>query len=1498
MSFGRRLARVFKLLARASLRTLLVAGLLVVGALFALLRTGLGHQVLLDWGLEQIRSQVAGSLDVQTVRSGNILRNGRLVGVELRTPGGDLLLRADSIGARYDVRGILSGRTALSDIEVWGVQMDMIWTPEDEGSSLTRWIGGSDAGEGDGGDGSGFELALSDIRVHGGVFRLRRPTRLDQNGLVRVLEQDGGTLALDVGIDAARVPRITLAPREAGGTRIEVEHMSGDVGILRRVLAVQDFRADVAVVEDEVLATIEALALPAVRFAGTVTVQTSSETDRIVDLDLEARDVQAAELDWIVDWLPPFVGDARVTGTVRRGTSDFRFEGLDARWAGAPLRGSGSLRFGRTVSVGEMELTVDELPLDAVERYVPGVGGRDGTLTANVRLDGPVDRLGVLGRLTVRVPDPQGSGRVSTSADISALVSPDPSGIRIADGRSLLSPLDYRVLAPWVPGLPFQGTGSGIVEVAGTMAEGLRLQVDLRHRDPGAPESRILARGGIRAQAGIWSVDVQGDAAPLQIATVTAPFGGLPLQGAPSGAFRINGTGEELTARVEIEGEEGRLEAEARFNPGDLAAPARLEGRMDGFDVGRYLVPRRERTRLSGEFTGGVEGRGDSLRGDALLRVTDSRVRGVPVDSIRIGLHVAQGDLVLDTLRGRVGGFELDGGGRLALEAREGGGRVEEGVMDLSFASDSLMGIRPAFLGDVVHARDTLNDLDREILLLSGIDPDTLPDQADVTIQGRVAGGVTLEGALDLFSGYGEVSFEGLRYGENWLEAARFEMRGRDLPGSNAVLEAELVTDSIHLFDRDIAGSRSAGSWTAEGARLSVEVERGPEERYRAAGGARREDSAWRANLDEFGVSLGDLSYVLTAPAEVVWSDSVLAVEQFEVVREGPDPMRIRADGTVPRRGEADFTVDVDGLHLERLVRVLQLEGVDLEGHVDVDIGIQGTAGSPLIGVRIAGRELEASLFSAEQALVTVDYREQRARVDFQAVRDGLVVLDGDGVIPIAIPLWGERFRPLEEPMELDARLEAIPVAPILALIEDLEDVEGTVTGDFQVRGTPQEPEPTGLLRLADGAWTVGALGVRQDSVRGTFSLTPNGSVAVNASGRAGGRVDVSGEVRLTPPTNPGLDLNVRFQQFQAMARRDLEGTLSGEVQVTGEYVRPRIEGDLVVDRGTLYLEEFQRSVGVVDLTDPLFLGLVEGESFVVPVDRPLLAGARNPFLDSLRVDIGLELPRETWLRSNDMNVEIGGSLDMVYDRPRRDFVLIGELLAQRGQYVVLGRTFQVAGGSVEFIGIPGLNPLLDIQASSQVRRRTGETLIITATVSGTLVDPAVDLSSTEQSLAQSDLVSYLISGQPSSEFTSASGSATGANQFVQRGVQAGVNFGVGTLASQLGALAAQETSLFDYLAVTQVGGLGFGATGLADTQLEVGRYLGRGDFFGALVLRPFYAVQPLGGARLEWQPGGLYRLEAFLEDRVLRQNGYLLTELGLESQLSFGFNVFREWGY
>ena len=65
-------------------------------------------------------------------------------------------------------------------------------------------------------------------------------------------------------------------------------------------------------------------------------------------------------------------------------------------------------------------------------------------------------------------------------------------------------------------------------------------------------------------------------------------------------------------------------------------------------------------------------------------------------------------------------------------------------------------------------------------------------------------------------------------------------------------------------------------------------------------------------------------------------------------------------------------------------------------------------------------------------------------------------------------------------------------------------------------------------------------------------------------------------------------------------------------------------------------------------------------------IAQPLFAGLRNPFFDNLRVDVDLSVPRGSWLRSIDSDVEMSGDLLVRYDRRAGDFVLIGELEAQR----------------------------------------------------------------------------------------------------------------------------------------------------------------------------------------------------------------------------------------
>lgn len=269
------------------------------------------------------------------------------------------------------------------------------------------------------------------------------------------------------------------------------------------------------------------------------------------------------------------------------------------------------------------------------------------------------------------------------------------------------------------------------------------------------------------------------------------------------------------------------------------------------------------------------------------------------------------------------------------------------------------------------------------------------------------------------------------------------------------------------------------------------------------------------------------------------------------------------------------------------------------------------------------------------------------------------------------------------------------------------------------------------------------------------------------------------------------------------------------------------------------------------------------------------------------------------------MNVEMGGDLVINWDRSGGDLVLTGQLAATRGTYSYFNRQFQVSEGAVEFVGTPGLDPNLNIQAATRLRTTEGEPLTITAAVAGTLTEPRVSLSSDAQPpIAESDLVSYLVFGRPS--FALASGESS-----MLQGMAGQVvgEFGLGVVANQLGSVAAQEVGA-DYFAVSQGGGAGPSSGtprgSVASTQVEAGWYL-RQNIFVSLLSRPLIGVDSrspgqsqswFGGVRAEWQLGDVWTVEGFYEDRFSRERVVGFGELGYRLSKILGFFLYRDWGY
>jgi translocation and assembly module TamB len=561
---------------------------------------------------------------------------------------------------------------------------------------------------------------------------------------------------------------------------------------------------------------------------------------------------------------------------------------------------------------------------------------------------------------------------------------------------------------------------------------------------------------------------------------------------------------------------------------------------------------------------------------------------------------------------------------------------------------------------------------------------------------------------------------------------------------------------------------------------------------------------------------------------------------------------------------------------------------------------IVGPAEDPVINARFEIEDPRYRSFQLTRVDGSLQYRDRSADVSLEAWVDDRRVLTGEGVIPFDLALAETEERTVDAEMDLEVRADAMGAALVLGYVTALENVVGAVSAEMHIGGTPRRPEPSGTVTLTNAGWTIEALGVRHSGISGELILQPDRIVDIQLVSRGSGSSGtsaISGTVRLEPEvTNPTLDLAIRFDRFLAVDRRDMRGTISGDLALTGTYRLPVTRGALRMDEATLFVDEFARNAGVVDLRSPLMYAPDIAVDTTVFVSQPLLAGLSNPFLDNLRVRVDLAVPRNLWLRSGDMNVEMGGDLIVSYDRGQGDLVLVGELEALRGSYSFLGRTFEVDGGTASFLGQAGVNPTLDIQALSRIRRRESERLEVRAAVQGTLVEPVVTLSTEEAGLSQSDLISYLVFGSPAADAASGSALASGAQ-----------TLGAGYVVSSLGGALAQElpfVNRLDYLSFSQQSDAQAQSNVFGGTQVELGKYL-NDDVFVVFVLGGEDSGDADGGTsftvrgvRAEFAVLDLMSIEAFWEDRFLRSGSGGLGVSGLDGEKVIGVLLFKEWGY
>ncbi|MDZ7780669.1 MAG: translocation/assembly module TamB domain-containing protein [Gemmatimonadota bacterium] len=1488
----RRHLRRRRAISRWGSRVFMLGLLVVMVAVAVVLQTARGHRVALDFALERVRGSLAGELRVGGIRSNTLLAGATLDELVLTDARGRPAISADSVVVRYLPTGLLTGAPRLRSVILWGLDFEISTLAEDDELNLSRLLTPDEASPDSAAN--PIELFVGQVGVRDGRVSVLSPAETGERaGVVPGPRGPLRRLGLD-GLDLDLEDAVLRLGEEAS--------FASDLASLSMRLSLPDSEEPLRVREafgrlafdlEEGLTVQEgAFRLPETLGRGAVELGPSDQGEGWAF----QADLSVDEWGDLADlrWADPRIPDGLFRGSVAVATGehlDLTLGDVDVRLAASNLTIDGGVSFGASPSTRDLAVTASPVALSRLEPWLERTIPLEGWLSGRTTLSGPLDDLRATGRLTLV---PAGYGGQPTTVDFSGGVHLG-ADVGWTGFEARADPLNYELVRIVAPDLPFGGTGTAEVQLDGRLAREVGVVASMMHESSSAPVSRVHARGTVSRPDSVWTVDLSGDLAPLSLAALSDIAPELELQGELRGPLTARGPFDALEVAGEMDGARGSVRLNGRVNLFEAASGYRLELEADDFHLTEISGRMPDPAAWTGTLS--VEGSGfslDSVAGRAMLDMFSSRVGGLAIDSVSTAFRAEAGMLHADSLVGSIGGVRFRGGGRLGMRPDE------HGEAEIRFSTESLVGLRPSLMGDSLIVRDELTSLERELLRVEGVDPDTLPSAEDVRLEGAVDGTATLFGRLAELGVDLRASLVGGAYGSHQVDSMRLALTVGGLPSLEGSWDVQLDATGVEWSGRSFERASFEGAMTDRSGEGRALLTRRASEWYEVAGDFVLDSVGGAVRFDEAAATIDERSWTLSRPAAVTWDGTSLTVDTLDVRRTGDDPMHFVAHGTLTRGGDSDFTVDIGGFHVEEIGTVAQSDAIDIAGHMDLALHLRGPAEAPLIDADLAIVEPRFRNIEMSRLSGTMTYRGRSMDVSLEAREGDRRALVASGTIPMDLALADVEARRLDEPMDVSISADSLSAGVALAYFGTLEDVEGTLSGEVQIEGTAADPVPSGSVELEGAAWSIEGLGVRHRNVSGSLELTGDRTMSVDLETRGTGVSTVSGTVGLTPLSDPSLDLEVSFDRFRAMNRRDIEGIISGQFTLSGTYQRPLAEGAVTVDEGTLQVDEFSRAAGVVDLTDPRLFGQGLAVDTTVFMSQPILSDVRNPFLDNLRVDVELSVPRDTWLRSNDMNVEMGGDLLVRYDRNAGDLVLIGELQALRGTYLVLGRTFDVDEGSVSFIGRPGVNPTLNINATSRVRRIEGEDIVIRGTVEGTLVQPRVTLASEEGELSQSDLISYLVFNRSAAELGRSQQSFfnsqlnSGALSTAATAVSSGFTVLTGAFFSQSGAAIAQNLGL-DYLSVSR----GVEGLGLTSAQLEAGSYLGD-DVFIVAVVRPFadQDINPWGGVRVEWSLTDAYNLEAFVEDQFLRSGTGLFGIGELGGEQIYGVLLFREWGY
>ncbi len=460
--------------------------------------------------------------------------------------------------------------------------------------------------------------------------------------------------------------------------------------------------------------------------------------------------------------------------------------------------------------------------------------------------------------------------------------------------------------------------------------------------------------------------------------------------------------------------------------------------------------------------------------------------------------------------------------------------------------------------------------------------------------------------------------------------------------------------------------------------------------------------------------------------------------------------------------GNLDIQLHTHNLPFSKIYQLLHTPSPNkFSGTLNTSLTLAGTLRNPVLNLQSSAQNIQVTdnhQIPPSDLTIHLTSKHKQLQLTGLIQPKGHQPIELNAQMPFHPQQWANKPQTLtREPINALLDTHSINLTPYASLLPHITEIKGTFSTKVKLTGTIDSPVIHGTTRLKvahalpdlPSIPTIKNLDLRVQFDEKQIIIAPSSCQA------AGGKVNLSGTIGISDPSNPKLNISLTADKALIMRDDSIILRADGHLNLAGEWKKAHLSGDIGIVESMFYKDIQIIPLGAINGND---LSSSQPEKAALPsftepdtekINKPSVPA---PF-DQWTLNLSIHTKEKFLIRGNLAKGYVVGKLAIkgTIANP----LPVGKFTVNHLQATLPFSSLHINKGTITFTPKTGFDPLLNLKALSKIGSHE-----ITITIYGTASSPQHLLTSSPP-LPETEIYFLLATGSTSSNITN-SQAATG----------------------------------------------------------------------------------------------------------------------------------------